>query len=60
MREKKDVLVKVNCPDKEENLRELENRKIRIMFEVLKEKYGDVTLEEYISSIKGNHRKKSK
>lgn len=60
MREKKDILVKINCSEKEEDLGELENRKIRIVFEVLKEKYGDVILEEYISSIRGNLGKKSK
>lgn len=53
MRGKKDILVKVNCPKEEEDLKELEDRKIRIVVEVLKEKYGEVILEEYVSSIRG-------
>lgn len=60
MRGKKDILVKINCSEKEEDLRELENRKIRIVFEVLKEKYGDVILEEYVSSIRGKFGNKSR
>lgn len=52
MRGKKDILVKVNYPKKEEDLKELEGRKTRIAVEALKEKYGDVILEEYVSSIR--------
>lgn len=51
MRGKEDISVKINCSEKEEDLIELEDRKIRIVFEVLKEKYEDVILEEYVRSI---------
>lgn len=49
---KGDISVDVNYPKGEEDLKELEERKARIMIDILREKYGNVVLEEYISSMK--------
>lgn len=49
---KRDISVVVNYPKREEELKELEERKARIMIDILREKYGDMVLEEYISSMR--------
>ncbi|EPY2278877.1 TPA: hypothetical protein PTV43_003531 [Clostridium botulinum] len=49
---KRDISIKVNYPQKEENLKGLQDKKARIEIEVLKEKYGEMVLEQYVSSIR--------
>ncbi len=49
---KRDISVEVNYPKGEEDLKELEDRKARIVVDILREKYGNVVLEEYISSMR--------
>ncbi|MCY6482821.1 hypothetical protein OW763_00415 [Clostridium aestuarii] len=49
---KRDISVEVNYPEGEENLKELEKRKARIVVDILREKYGDIVLEEFINSMR--------
>lgn len=51
---RKEISVIVNCPKNENSLIELNNKKAEIIINLLKEKYGDVILDRYISSMKEN------
>ena len=51
---RKEISVIVNCPKNENGLMELSNKKAEIIINLLKEKYGDIILDRYISSMKEN------
>ncbi|MPN13896.1 hypothetical protein SDC9_161222 [bioreactor metagenome] len=52
MVKRKEISVEVIYPIKEEELKELEYKKAKIIFSILREKYGDEILKEYIINIK--------
>ncbi|WP_186431027.1 hypothetical protein [Clostridium sp. BSD9I1] len=54
MGKRKEISVTVNCSKDDKSLEELNYKKVEIVINILKEKYGDVVLEEYINSIKEN------
>lgn len=49
---KRDISVEVNYPKCEGELKELNGRMVRIVVRVLTEKYGEMILEEFISSMR--------
>lgn len=52
MVQKKGITVTLNYPKEDKALKELKERKATIVLEILKEKYEDKVLEEYINSIR--------
>jgi len=52
MVKRKEISVEVIYPPREEELKELEDKKARIIVSILREKYGDKILEEYINTKK--------
>jgi len=52
MAKRREISVVVNYPKDKENLKEFNNRKARIVNNILESKYGDVILDKYISSMR--------
>ena len=53
MGESRDILIVINYPDDKNELKELENIKDKIIIKILRERYGDKILEQYINSMMG-------
>ncbi|AEB75585.1 hypothetical protein [Clostridium botulinum] len=52
MRKSREISVELNYPESEEDLRELQRRKARMIIKILKYKYGDIELDKFINSIR--------
>lgn len=52
MGRRKDISVVVNYPNDKNDLKELEDRKTSIVVDILREKYGEMILEEYVNSMR--------
>lgn len=52
MVKRKEISVEVIYPPREEELKELEDKKARIIVSILREKYGNEILKEYIINTK--------
>lgn len=52
MRKSREISVELNYPQIEEDLRELELRKARIIINILKDEYGEIELDKFINSIR--------
>lgn len=52
MVKRKEISVEVMYPSREEELKELEYKKARIIVTILREKYGDGILKKYIINTK--------